>query len=170
MPGALAELMSRQAELSRQGPAPRGDTGGTGGTGVPGAADPGLPLGPGVPRGAVLDSQRQAILDLQAQAMAEIRAVRPGETQKLIKAMENFDARMRQAGAPPLIDMDGLRKTLYAADRIQTLNQALVSEVNRGRDADPQKLQSLSDQLATAQKALTNHIVKPEVLSGLLKP
>jgi hypothetical protein len=102
--------------------------------------------------------------------MAEIHAVRPGETQKLIKAMENFDARMRQAGAPPLMDMDGIRKTLLAADRIQSLNKALVAEVNKGRDADPQKLQTLSDQLATAQKSLTNQVIRPEVMSELLKP
>lgn len=171
-PPGLDELLQLQAELSQRAERSMGGAGsaapGTAGESVPSTGSPVSPAT--AAQEARLLERRQAIIALQNQAMAEIRAVRPGDTQALIKAIEKFDAQMRQAGAPALLDMDGIRKTLQAADRIQQLNTALVAEANKGRDANPERIQSLSAQLQMAQQALSNPIVKTDVLKGLLQP
>jgi hypothetical protein len=167
----LDELLRKQNEISLKADQAASSPKGTEAVGAKaaGAAPPAEDSSASA--GADAQTQRQrALMALQTEALAQIQAVRPGDTQGLIKAMESFDAKMQQAGAPALLDLDGVRKTLLAADRIQQLNAALVAEASKGREVDPQKIKSISAQLNEAHKSLSNPIVKPEVLKDLMRP
>jgi hypothetical protein len=109
-------------------------------------------------------ARTRAMLELQSEALAEIRAVPPGDTVKLMAAMERFDTKMRAAGAPSIIDMDKMRKTMEGLNRVQELNRQLVAETEKGRNADPNKIQALAKEVLAAQKQMPQQFIKTDVL------
>ena len=118
-------------------------------------------------RDAALSEKMKAMQALQATALADIQAVPPGDTKKMMAAMERFDAQMRAAGAPSIIDMDNLRKMLEASDRLQALNRQIVAEAEKGRNSDANKLKALSQEIQKVQQAMPLQIVKADVLQKL---
>lgn len=131
------------------------------------AAPPGAATKPSVTEAARV-AKRQAMLELQASALAEIRAVPPGDTKKLMAALERFETRMRAAGAPSIIDMDKMRKTMEGLSRVQELNRQLIAETEKGRSADPTKIQSLGKDLVAAQREMPQQFIKTDVLQQQL--
>jgi hypothetical protein len=113
-------------------------------------------------------ARMNAMRELQARALADIQAVPPGDNKKLMAAMERFDAQMRAAGAPSIIDMDNLRKTLDATDRLQLLNRQLVAEAEKGKNADPIKVKALSQEIQATQLAMPRQFIKTNVLTKQL--
>jgi hypothetical protein len=115
-------------------------------------------------------ARMKAMRELQTKALADIQAVPPGDTKGLIAAMGRFDAQMQAAGAPALIDMDNLRKTLEGADRLQQLNRQLVAEAEKGRTADINKVKALQQELQTVRQAMPRQFIKTDVLQKQLAP
>jgi hypothetical protein len=135
------------------------------------AAGPSAPT-PGSPdaKEAARAARMKAMRELQTKALADIQAVPPGDTKGLMAAMGRFDAQMQAAGAPALIDMDNLRKTLEGADRLQLLNRQLVAEAEKGRTADVTKVKALTEEIQTIRQAMPRQFIKTEVLQKQMAP
>jgi hypothetical protein len=166
--GRALEQLSRSQSLVSEGAARSAPAAPA--TGVRGAAAPAAPgaMRPTAPDAAARAARTKAMLELQASALAEIRSVPPGDTVKLMAAMERFDSKMRAAGAPSIIDMDKMRKTMEGLNRIQELNRQLVAETEKGRNADPNKIQALAKDVVAAQKQMPQQFIKTEVLQQQL--
>ena len=115
-------------------------------------------------------ARRRAMLELQTKTMAEIQAIKPGDTKKMMEVMTRFDAQMQIASGTSIIDLDKLRQTLEAADRMQQINQQLVAESSKGRGADPVKVQALANEMQAAQKSLPQAYIKTDALQKQLAP
>lgn len=135
---------------------------------------PGAPVvapGKPVPKSALEVAHAEkmkAMQALQVMAVADIQAVPPGDTKKLIAAMERFDTQMRAAGAPAIIDMDSLRKMLEAADRLQSLNRQMMTEAEKGRNSDASKLKALSQEIQTVQQTMPRQVINANVLQKMM--
>ena len=110
----------------------------------------------------------KAMRELQANALAEIQAVPPGDSKKMMVAMERFDAQMRAAGAPSIIDLDNMRKMLESSDRLQQLNRLLVTEAEKGRNADAVKVKAWAQEILTVQQAMPRQFIKADILKKQL--
>ena len=115
-----------------------------------------------------LSEKLKAMRVLQTTALADIQAVPPGDTKKMMAAMERFDTQMRAAGAPSIIDMDNLRKMLESSDRIQLLNRQLMAEADKGRSADASKIKTLSQEIQSVQLAMPKQVIKTDVVQKLM--
>ncbi len=115
-------------------------------------------------------ARMKAMRELQTKALADIQAVPPGDTKGLLAAVGRFDAQMQAAGAPALIDMDNLRKTLEGADRLQQLNRQLVAEAEKGRTADINKVKALSQEIQTLRQGMPRQFIKTDVLQKQMAP
>jgi hypothetical protein len=100
------------------------------------------------------DIKQRKLKEIQANALTEILAVPPGDTKKIIAVMERFDEQFRAAGAPPVLDMPKLKKTLEAADRIQSVNKLLIAESSKGKAADLGKINGLSQEIMRLQSEM----------------
>ena len=107
--------------------------------------------------------------DIQARAMAEISAVPPGDNKRMLDVITRFDAQMRAAGAPAIINIDNLRKMMESSQRMQELNKKLLAEAEKGRAADPVKLRSMSQEMSALQAAMPHQFVNQDVLQRTLK-
>lgn len=112
--------------------------------------------------------QMKAMRELQASALAEIQAVPPGDSKKMMAAIERFDAQMRAAGAPSIIDLDNIRKMLESSDRLQQLSRLLVTEAEKGRNADAVKVKAWTQEIQTVQQAMPRQYIKADVLKKQL--
>lgn len=110
----------------------------------------------------------KAMRELQTIALAEIQAVPPGDSKKMMAAIERFDAQMRATGAPSIIDLDNIRKMLESSDRLQQLNRLLVTEAEKGRNADAIKVKAWTQEIQTVQQAMPRQFIKPDVLKKQL--
>ena len=108
--------------------------------------------------------------ELQITALTDIQAVKPGDINGLMAAMGRFDAQMQAAGGPALIDMDNLRKTLEGTQRVQRLSSQLVAESEKGRAADPNKVNALTAELRAAQASLPRQFIKADALKKQMTP
>lgn len=175
-PGAPADplqsLLARQSEVSQS----MARSMQPGGAGLPAPAPAGAAAEPADKPGnaaraaarAQGEARMRAMRDIQTKAMAEILAVPPGDTKRMLTAMQHFDAQMRAAGAPALIDMGNLRKMLEGAGKMQELNRQLMAEAEKGRNADVAKIKSLSQDITAIQAAMPRVFIKPEVLQRTL--
>jgi hypothetical protein len=164
--GRTLEQLSRNQSMVSEGAARSAPS--PAAPGVRSAAPAPGAMHPAAPDAAARAARTKAMLELQASALAEIRSVPPGDTVKLMAAMERFDSKMRAAGAPSIIDMDKMRKTMEGLNRIQDLNRQLIAETEKGRNADPNKIQSLSKEVLAAQKQMPQQFIKTEVLQQQL--
>ena len=161
----LEQLLQRQEAISQGAARSATIQPQPGSTGSTGAA-PSVPAKP-TPSDTLAEKMK-AMQVLQATALADIQAVPPGDTKKMIAAMERFDAQMRAAGAPAIIDMDNLRKMLEASDRIQSLNRQMLAEAEKGRTADASKLKALSQEMQSVQQAMPRQVIKTDVVQKLM--
>ena len=174
-PGAaldvMQQLMEQQSRLSDS--ANRASGAASAGAGqaqsplVPPLA-PGHSASPAEVRGAQQQARMTALRNLQSHTVADILAVPPGDTKKLIAVMDKFNVELREAGAPPVLDMDKLHKMLEGVDRMKALNTQLVAEAMKGRDADTVKVQALSKEIASIQAAMPKQFVNPAVMGKVL--
>ena len=162
----LDQLLKRQDQVSEGASRSIGAPPPAGNSAAPGAV-PDKAATPAA-KDAARVARMNAMRELQARALADIQAVPPGDTKKLMAAMERFDAQMRAAGAPSIIDMDNLRKTLEATDRLQLLNRQLVAEAEKGKNADPIKVKALSQDIQATQLAMPRQFIKTNVLNKQL--
>jgi len=162
---ALDQLLQRQEKIS-EGAARSATNQPKPGTASGAGPSPSAPAKP-TPTD-VLAERMKALQALQANALADIQAVPPGDTKKMIAAMERFDAQMRATGAPSIIDMDKLRKMLESSDRLQLLNRQLVTEAEKGRTADATKIKALSQEIQSVQQAMPRQVIKTDVVQKLM--
>jgi hypothetical protein len=165
--GRALEQLSRSQSMVSEGAA-RSVPAAPAAPGVRSAAPASGAMRPAAPDAAARAARTKAMLELQASALAEIRSVPPGDTVKLMAAMERFDSKMRAAGAPSIIDMDKMRKTMEGLTKIQELNRQLVAETEKGRNADPNKIQALAKDVVAAQKSMPQQFIKTDVLQQQL--
>ncbi len=168
---SLEQLLQKQDQVSA-GAARSAASPSSAATGLLGAA-PGV-AGAKPATAAAKEAERarrmKAMQELQITALADIQAVKPGDINGLMAAMGRFDAQLQATGAPPLIDMDNLRKMLEGTQRVQRLSSQLIAESEKGRAADPNKVNALSAELRTAQAALPRQIIKADALKKQMAP
>jgi hypothetical protein len=167
----LEKLVQKQASISESGRATAPILPQPPPTGTPGAsrAENGKPV-PADAREAERARKMKAMRELQTRTLAEIQAVPPGDTKGLIAAMVRFDAQMQAAGAPAIMDMEKLRKTLDGVEQIQQKNRELIAEAEKGRAADPVKVKALSQEIQQMQQALPRQFIKTDVLQKQMTP
>ena len=168
---SLEQLLQKQDQVSA-GAARSAASPSSAATGLLGAA-PGV-AGAKPATAAAKEAERakrmKAMQELQITALADIQAVKPGDINGLMAAMGRFDAQLQATGAPPLIDMDNLRKMLEGTQRVQRLSSQLIAESEKGRAADPNKVNALAAELRTAQAALPRQIIKADALKKQMAP
>jgi hypothetical protein len=167
----LDQLLKKQSAISEQAERSAGN--------LPLQPQPGMsaaaptPAGKAVPQTATEANRAariRAMQELQTKTIAEIQSVPPGDTKRMMAAMEHFDAQMRAAGAPSIIDMDKLRKSLEATNRIQELNRQLIAEAEKGRTADANKVRSLNQEILAMQKSMPHQFIKTDALQKQMTP
>ena len=163
---ALEQLLKRQEQVSQGAASSTLSQAQTDSLPVP-KSGTAKPVPPDVREAARAEKMR-AMRELQTRALADIQAVPPGDTKKLMAAMERFDAQMRAAGAPSIIDMDNLRKMLEATDKLQLLNKQLIAESEKARGADANKLKALSQEIQAVQQSMPKQYIKTDVLQQQL--
>jgi hypothetical protein len=116
------------------------------------------------------DARSRALMELHSRAIAELQAIPPGDTKKMLAAMTRYDAQMRAAGVPSVIDVEKLRLTLESTDRMQELGRQLIAESEKGRGADPNRVRALSAEIQAAQKNMPQQFIRNDVLQRQLSP
>jgi hypothetical protein len=116
------------------------------------------------------EARTRALIELQNRAIAEIQAIPPGDTRQMLAAMTRYDAQMRAAGVPSVIDLEKLRLTLESTDRMQELGRQLIAESEKGRGADPVRVKALSAEIQAAYKNVPQQFIRNDVLQRQLKP
>lgn len=167
----LEHLVQKQANISESGRAAVPTPPSPPSTGATGAspAQAGKSLPPDA-REAERARKMKVMRELQNRALAEIQAVPPGDTKALIAAVGRFDAQMQAAGAPAIIDMGMLRKSLEGVELLQQKNRELIAEAEKGRAADPAKVKALSQEIQRMQQALPRQFIKTDVLQKQTAP
>ncbi len=163
------ELFQRQQVLSQQAAeiAALQQSGGVSGSGVSGEQ---ASIASG--KSSQPDIQRQKFEKLMAErdaAVSEIMKAGPGDTKKIIGAMEKLDAQMREAGMPSIIDMPKFRQMIIGADRLQEISKRLQEESQKGQQADAARIQSLLKELAAVQAAMPRTPYDTAALEKVMK-
>ena len=167
----LEQLVQKQASISESGRSSAPSLPTSQPPGVQGAsrAEIGKPLPPDA-REAERARKMKAMRELQTRALADIQAVPPGDSKGLIAAMGRFDAQMQAAGAPAIIDMGKLRKTLEGVEYMQQKKRELIAEAEKVRAADPVKVKALSQEIQLMQETLPRQFIKTDVLQKQMTP
>ena len=121
-------------------------------------------------RAAARVEKMKLLSEMQMSALAEIQSITPGDTKKMMAAIERFDGQMRAAGVPSIIDLDNFRKMLETTDRLQQLNRLLVEEANKGRNADGPKVKAMAQEIQILQQAMPRQFIKTDVLKKQMAP
>jgi hypothetical protein len=116
------------------------------------------------------DARSRALIELHSRALAELQAIPPSDGKKMLAAMTRYDAQMRAAGVPSVIDLEKLRLTLESTDRMQELGRQLIVESEKGRGADPARVKALSAEIQAAQKNIPQQFIRNDVLQRQLSP
>jgi hypothetical protein len=116
------------------------------------------------------DARSRALIELHSRALAELQAIPPGDGKKMLAAMTRYDAQMRAAGVPSVIDLEKLRLTLESTDRMQELGRQLIVESEKGRGADPARVKALSAEIQAVQKNIPQQFIRNDVLQRQLSP
>lgn len=148
----LEELLRRQQLLGQQAGEPAGAKKTEA---VPASRVQAANAVSGKAAGAEVQRQRmESLMAARDTAVKEIMAAGPGDTKRVIAAIENLDAQMRALGMPSVIDMPKFRQMMLGAEHIQDISRRLTEENQKGKQADPAKLQSLLGELSAAQAAM----------------
>jgi hypothetical protein len=169
-PSSFEQLMQKQAQVSEGAqraqltpPQPGASSA------APGNRAAAATLRPDAARDA-RDARSRALLELHSRAIADLQAIPPGDTKKMLAAMTRYDAQMRAAGVPSVIDVEKLRLTLESTDRMQELGRQLIAESEKGRGADPNRVRALSAEIQAAQKNMPQQFIRNDVLQRQLSP
>ena len=114
-----------------------------------------------IARQAARDQRVQAIQVAQAQLHQTLATVKPGDTATVITAMEQFDSSLNKAGVDIPFDMEALKRLLINSDKLNQLNTMLLSEAERGSQANPEKLRQLSQDIQQLLPQLQPIIIAP---------
>lgn len=171
---SFEELMRRQAEHRAKAAEALKQAQSLGVDPKTGQASSGHPA-PGAMReyGKAEENQRrklQQLTELQRKTIEEIQSIPPNDTKRMLAAVAKFDAAMQAAGMPSVINLEQLRVTMEASNRMQQLSRELTAEADKGKNADAARMSSLSREIQSLQKSTTGSIVKHDALARLTQP
>lgn len=121
-----------------------------------------------VKRRQAREQRQQQQIAMQAareELMASLSKSEPGNIATVLNAMKVFDRRLSDAGVTSMIDMAAFERRLNNTEKLRQLNAALLSEANRGAEADIKRLQRIGKHIGLLIKDMQQPLFTSNLLN-----
>ncbi len=105
-------------------------------------------------------AKRKEVLEALRDFNTTIASIEPGDSRKVLSAVEGLNKELTSAGFGGSIDIDLIRDMVEKSERIKVLNAALLKEAGKGSSADGERLSRLSKELGALQSEMPEMLQK----------